>query len=143
MSQLDIDLEFALAELPDDVLRRIAGWATLQCLERAGLASLPALGPAIDALKHGEPIPKPLDDYSHFSSVVERTSVVRTNLPAPPNGDYEQSPQDWAIASVLNSTAEDPLTAALEVLACLAFVSGQHGYRQAFAKVRETFPIGQ
>jgi hypothetical protein len=46
MAQLDIDLEFALAEADDTTHRAVAAWAALQALQQAGLLGLPAIAPA-------------------------------------------------------------------------------------------------
>ncbi|MET8148874.1 hypothetical protein ACIBSW_22185 [Actinoplanes sp. NPDC049668] len=63
----------------------------------------------------------------------------RTSVPVPPDGEYEESPQDWAITTLFHSAEEDSLAAVLEVV-CMAFVYGRDGYRHAFAAVREQFP---
>ncbi|GAA0572957.1 hypothetical protein GCM10010172_66930 [Paractinoplanes ferrugineus] len=61
-------------------------------------------------------------------------------MPAPPDGDYEQSPHDWATSGLFLSAEEDSLVAVLEVPVCRAFVHGRDGYRQVFADLRSQFP---
>ncbi|MEU4693775.1 hypothetical protein [Actinoplanes sp. NPDC023714] len=140
ISRLDIDLEFAVAGLPDDAHRRIASWVTLRCLERAGLIGVPKLAPAVAALRRGERVPVPFDDSGHVWAVLRHLAVPRTEVPAPPDGEYDQSPQDWAASAIFHSALDDSLAAVLEVLVCIAYVHGQHGYREAFAGVRAAFP---
>lgn len=138
LSRLDMDLEFALAGADDQVHRQVAAWAALRCLEEAGLIGLPQL--AVAALRRGDPAPPPFDDSGHCWGVLERAQPPRTSLPVPPDGEYEQSPQDWAITTLFHSTNEDSLVAVLEVVVSLAFVHGRDGYRQALAELRRQFP---
>lgn len=140
LSRLDMNLEFALAETDDRTHRQVAAWGALQCLEEAGLIGLPQLAPAVAALRRGEPAPPPFDDSAHCWGVLERVKPPRTSVPVPPDGDYEQSPQDWAITILFHTAEEDSLVAAMEVVVCLAFVHGRDGYRPAFANLRRRFP---
>lgn len=140
LSRLDMDLEFALADADDQLHRQVAAWAALRCLEEAGLIGLPQLAPAVAALRRGDPAPPPFDDSGHCWGVLERAQPPRTSLPVPPDGEYEQSPQDWAITTLFHSTNEDSLVAVLEVVVSLAFVHGRDGYRQALAELRRQFP---
>ncbi|GAB1639617.1 hypothetical protein [Krasilnikovia sp. MM14-A1259] len=140
ISELDIDLEFAVADADDATQRQIATWATLRSLEQAGLVDLPQIAPAVAALRKGRKVPKPFDDSAMVWPILGAADIARTSVPVPPNGEYEQSPQDWAISALFHSAMEDSLAAALETLVCLAYVHGRHGYRQAFTAVREAFP---
>ncbi|MEV6350778.1 hypothetical protein [Actinoplanes sp. NPDC051851] len=140
LSRLDMDLEFALADADDQTHRQVAAWAALQCLQEAGLIDLPQIAPAVAALRRGAPVPKPFDDCAHCWGVLERAQPPRTSRPVPPDGDYEQSPQDWAITTLFHSTEQDSLVAVMEILVCLAYVHGRDGYRQAFADLRQQFP---
>ena len=140
ISALDPDLEFALAEADDTTHRQVAAWAALRSLEQAGLIGLPQIAPAVAALRRGERVPAPFDDHGPVWGVLEQAAPPRTSVPAPPDGKYEQSPQDWAISTLFHSATEDSLAAALEVLVCLAFVHGRDGYRQALDAVRQEFP---
>jgi hypothetical protein len=140
LSRLDVDLEFALADADDRARRQVAAWAALQCLEEAGLIGLPQLAPAVAALRRGDPAPPPFNDSGHCWSVLERAQPPRTSLPVPPDGAYEQLPQDWAITTLFHSAEEDSLVAVMEVVVCLAFVHGRDGYRQAFVDLRRQFP---
>ena len=140
LSRIDMDLEFALADADDPTHRQVAAWAALQCLEEAGLMGLPQLAPAVAALRRGDPAPPPFNDSGHCWSVLEQAKPPRTSLPVPPDGEYEQSPQDWAITTLFHSAEEDSLVAVLEIVVCLAFVHGRDGYRQALADLRRQFP---
>jgi hypothetical protein len=140
ISALDIELEFRLAELPDDVHRKVTTWVTLRCLTQAGLADVPQFAPAVAALRQGRRVPAPFDDPGRVWSLVGTLTVPMTSVPAPPHGEYEQSPQNWASSAIFHSANGDSLSAVLEVLVCLAYVHGQHGYRRAFADVRAAFP---
>ncbi|MEV6349205.1 hypothetical protein [Actinoplanes sp. NPDC051851] len=140
LSRLDVDLEFALAEVDDRTHRQVAAWAALRCLEEAGMIGLPQLAPAVAAFRRGEPAPPPFDDSGHCWSVLKRANPPRTSVPAPPDGAYEQSPQDWATTALFHSAEEDSLVAVLEVMACLAFVYGRDSYRRAFGDLRAQFP---
>jgi hypothetical protein len=137
MSQLDPDLEFALASVDDSVHRRVAAWAALQALRQAGLIGLPQIAVAVAALRRGEPAPPPFDDSGHVWGVLESADRPRTSVPVPPDGEYEQSPQDWAITTLFHSALDDSLAAVLEVAVALAYVYGRDGYEQAFADLRE------
>ena len=140
ISQLDIDLEFALAEADDTTHRHVAGWATLRSLEQAGLVDLPQIAPAVAALRRGERVPPPFDDSGTVWSILHAADVARTSVPDPCDDGYEHSPQNWATSALFHSAMDDSLAAALEVLVCLAYVHGRDGYRQAFTAVREAFP---
>ncbi|MBU2664884.1 hypothetical protein KOI35_15380 [Actinoplanes bogorensis] len=140
ISQLDPDLEFALSEADDATHRRVAAWAALRSLAQAGLVDLPEIAPAVAALRRGEPAPPPFDDSGFVWAALERADVPRTSVPVPPDGSYEQSPQDWGITVLFHSAESDSLVAVLEVLVCLAYVSGRDGYRDALAEVRRVFP---
>ncbi|GGQ83671.1 hypothetical protein [Couchioplanes azureus] len=140
LSRIDIDLEFALADADDRTHRQVAAWAALQCLEQAGLIGLPQLAPAVAALRRGDPAPPPFNDSGHCWGVLRRAQPPRTSLPVPPDGEYEQSPQDWAITTLFHSADDDSLVAVLEIVVCLAVVHGRDGYRQALADLRTQFP---
>lgn len=73
-------------------------------------------------------------------SFLERANPVRTSVPVPPDGEYEQPPQEWAIITLFHSVMDDALAAALGVLVGLAFAHRRDGYRRALAAVRERFP---
>jgi len=140
ISRLDEDLEFALADADDATHRQVAAWAALRSLEQAGLIGLPQIAPAVAALRRGERVPAPFDDSGHVWAALEQANPPHTSVPVPPDGEYEQSPQNWAMTTLFHTAEQDSLAAVLEVLVCLAFVHGRDGYRQAFAKVREQFP---
>ncbi|MEV4349009.1 hypothetical protein AB0J83_31515 [Actinoplanes sp. NPDC049596] len=72
--------------------------------------------------------------------MLEQANPPRTSVPTPPDGEDEQSPQDWAISTLFHSAMDDSLAAALEVVVCLAYVHGRDGYRQALADLRTRFP---
>jgi hypothetical protein len=140
LSRLDMDLEFALAAADDRTHRQVAAWTALRCLDESSLIGLPQLAPAVAALRRGDPAPPPFDDSGHCWGVLNRAQLSRTSLPVPPDGEYEQSPQDWAITTLFHSAKRDSLVAVLEVVVCLAFVHGRDGYRQALADLRRQFP---
>ena len=140
LSRLDMDLEFALADADDRTHRQVAAWAALRSLDEAGLIGLPQLAPAIAALRRGDAVPPPFNDSGHCWDVLGRAQLPRTSLPVPPDGAYEQSPQDWAITTLFHSAKQDSLVAAMEVVVYLAFVHGRDGYRQALADLRRQFP---
>jgi hypothetical protein len=141
LARLDIELTFALSEADDATHRAVAAWAAVRALEQAGLIDLPAIAPAVTALRRGRPAPPPFDDSGTAWSILANAPVARTSVPVPPpQGDYEQSPQDWAITTLFHSAEPDSLTAVLDILVALAFVYGRDGYRQVLAEVREKFP---
>ncbi|HWS38164.1 MAG TPA: hypothetical protein VN408_36190 [Actinoplanes sp.] len=143
LSRIDMDLEFALSAVDDRTHRAVTAWAALRCLEDSGLIGLPQIAPAAAALRRGEQVPWPFHDSGHCWNVLHRAQPPRTSLPVPPDGGYEQSPQDWAIMTLFHSAKKDSLVAVLEVVVCLAFVHGRDGYRQAFAELYERFPVVQ
>ncbi|MEU7906207.1 hypothetical protein [Actinoplanes sp. NPDC049118] len=140
ISRLDPDLEFALADADDATHRQVAAWAALRSLERAGLIGLPQIAPAVAALRRGQRAPAPFDDSAHVWAVLRQANPPHTSVPVPPDGEYEESPQNWAMTTLFHTAEEDSLAAVLEVLVCMAFVYGRDGYRHAFAAVREQFP---
>jgi len=140
LTQLDVDLEFALAEADDAVHRRVAAWAALQCLDVSGLSALPMYQPVIAPLRRGEPAPEPFDEVRYGWDVLEWSQARRTEVPAPLEGEGTQSPQDWATRALWRSTDRDSLIAVLSVVVCLAYASGRDGYRRAFADLRARFP---
>jgi hypothetical protein len=140
ISTLDPTLEFALADADDGTHRQVAAWAALRSLEQAGLIHLREIAPAVAALRRCERVPAPFDDSGYVWSVLERANPPRTSVPVPPDGAYEQSPQNWAITTLFHSARDDSLAAALEVLVSLAFVHGRDGYQRALGAVRDQFP---
>jgi hypothetical protein len=129
-----------MADADDATHRQVAAWAALQSLEQAGIIGLPQIAPAVAALRRGDRVPAPFDASGHVWSLLARANPPRTSVPAPPDGAYEQSPQDWAISTLFHSAMDNSLAAALEVLVCLAYVHGRDGYRQALTAAREQFP---
>lgn len=129
ISELDIDLEFALAEADDATHRRVAAWATLRSLEQAGLIVLPAIAEPVAALRAGGRVLPPFDDSGTIWGIVNRGGFSRTNVavPVPPGSNDEESPQNWAMMAIFHSALADSLSAALETLVCLAFVHGRDG----------------
>jgi hypothetical protein len=142
ISQLDIDLEFALAEADDATHRRVARWATLRSLEQANLVDMPAIAKAVAALRAGRRVPKPFDDSAAIWGIVSQGGFTRSNVhvPLPSNSTDKQSPQDVAMSAIFHSALDDSLAAALETLVCLAFVYGRDGWHDAFAACWHAFP---
>ncbi len=138
LEPLDIDLAFALSEADDNVHRAVACWAALRAAEIAGMVDLPALAPAIAALRQGKPVPPPFDDsgymWSRFANALPRTTIM-----LPPDGQREQTRQDWAIVALFHTAVPDSLSAAYQALAGAAGAYGME-YRQLFAHLRGTFP---
>jgi len=94
----------------------------------------------VAALRRGRPVPPPFDDPGVAWQILYNSSAPRTSVPVPPDGDYEQCPQNWAITTLFHTAAADSLTAALDILVALAFVHGRDGYQQVFTEVWATFP---
>lgn len=140
LTELDPQLEFALAEADDAVHRRIAAWAALRCADVSGLIDLSEFEPAFAALRRGEPVPPPFDDPGACWTLYERTNALRTIVPAPLDGKGPVLIQNWALPALFFSAHEDSLLAVLEVAVCLAQVHGRDGYRQVFADLRARFP---
>jgi hypothetical protein len=140
LTELDIDLEFAIAEADESAHRQIAAWAALRCLEVAGLSRLPLFESAVDALRRGDSAPPPFDQLRYGWDVLEWSRVPRTSVPAPPDGARLESPEEWAVRTLPYSTERDSLIAALQNVVCLAYVHGRDGYRRAFADLRSEFP---
>jgi hypothetical protein len=105
MAELDVDLEFALAEADDTTHRAVAAWAVLQALQQAGLLGLPAIAPAVAALRRSEPVPPPFDDPGAVWSILHRSAVVHTKRARPASrrlravpaelGDHHPVPLGW------------------------------------------------
>jgi hypothetical protein len=138
LEPLDMDLVFTLSEADDSVHRAVACWAALRAAEVAGMVDLPALAPAIAALRRGRPVPPPFDDsgymWSRFADAVPRTTVM-----LPPDGEIEQTRQDWAIVALFHSAVPDSMTAAYQALSGAAGAYGM-GYRQLFSQLRDALP---
>lgn len=109
-------------------------------MERAGIADLPAIAPAVAALRRGAKPPPPFDDLGYVWPIVQRAPYGRTVVPAPLDGHHPLCPQDSAVIALYASTRPDSLTAALETLVALADVYGRDGYRPTLAAVWDTFP---
>lgn len=139
LTELDVDLEFAIADADEITQRQIAAWAALRCLEVSGLSGESLLEPAVDALRSGESPPPPFDELRYGWDVLEWSRVRRTSVPAPPDGASRDSPEEWAIRALQYSTGRDSLISALQSVVCLAYVHGRDGYRQAFADLRAEF----
>lgn len=140
LTELDVDLEFAIADADEITQRQIAAWAALRCLEVSGLSTEPLLAPAVDAFRRGESAPPPFDELRYGWDVLEWSRVPRTSVPAPPDGASSESPEEWAMRTLQYSTERDSLISALQNVVCLAHVHGRDGYRQAFADLRAEFP---
>ena len=129
-----------MADADDATHRQVTAWAALRSLQQAGLIELREIAPAVAALRRGERVPAPFDDSGYVWSVLADANPARTSVPVPPDGEYEQSPQNWAITTLFHSAMDDSLAAALEVLVSLAFVHGRDGYQRALDAVRDHFP---
>jgi hypothetical protein len=140
LARLDIDLTFALAEADDAVHRAVAVWAALRAMERAGIAELAEIAPAVAALRRGAQPSPPFDDLGHVWPIVQRAPYEQTVVPAPLEGHHPLCQQDSAMIALFASTRPDSLTAALEALLALADVHGRDGYRPTIAAVWDTFP---
>jgi hypothetical protein len=101
------------------------------------MTALPALAPAIAALRQGKPVPPPFDDSGHMWSRFAN-AVPRTTIMLPPEGQTQQTQQDWAIVALFHTAVPDSLTAAYHALAGAAGAYGME-YRQLFTHLRETF----
>ena len=138
LEQLDLDAVFALSEADDAVHRQVAAWAALRTMDIAGFTELPALAPAVAALRRGEPVPPPFDSagymWSKFSSAMPHTSAK-----IPPNGDEEESQQNRAIVAMFYTAHDDSFTAAYSALASAAGAYGMD-YRRLFNEFRQVFP---
>lgn len=140
LTELDVDLEFALAEADDPLHRRVAAWAALECLDVAGLSMLPMYEPAVQTFRRGEPAPEPFDQPRYSWDVLEWSQPRRTEVTSPVDGEGSQSQQEWANRTLWYSTDRDSLVAVLSVVVCLAYVRGRDGYRRAFTDLRARFP---
>ncbi|WP_143235157.1 hypothetical protein [Paractinoplanes atraurantiacus] len=59
-------------------------------------------------------MPPPFDESGFCWGVLERAQPPRTSVPAPPDGEYEQSPHDWATTALFYSAQQDSLVAAMQ-----------------------------
>ena len=138
LEQLDLDVVFALSEVEDGVQRQVAAWAALRAMDLAGFTDLPALAPAVAALRRGEPVPPPFDTAGYMWRMFEN-AVPPTSAKVPPSGDEEQSQQNWAIAAIFETAHDDSFSAAYSALACAACVHGMD-YPRLLAELRQAFP---
>jgi hypothetical protein len=137
LESLDGSLFRSLSAASDDLRRQVACWAGLRAAEQSGLAPIPALAPAITALRGGKPVPPPFDDLGRLSATVP-AATPRTTAKRPPNADRDISQQDWAMAAMAQTAAADTLTAAADALAGAAGVYGMN-YPSLFIAAREAF----
>ena len=145
MALIDRRTLLAMSDVDDGVLREVARWSALQALTVAGIINLPAIAPAVAALRTGEPLPAPFDDdmgwYSIADAVTLRTHVAYLPVfDAEP--DVEEPVQQFQALGALGCAAiTNPLAAATSAVESAATTFGPDGYLRFLADLRAAFPI--
>ncbi|MEV8509648.1 hypothetical protein AB0368_33140 [Actinoplanes sp. NPDC051475] len=143
--RLDEELMHALADVDDPLHRAVARWAALRALTAAGMNDVPALAPAIAALRQGQPTPPPFDDeYAAMTAIedaVPLSTVPSIAVLRSEDSDRRESVQQWNAMPALAATAqEDSLEAALDAVVFATIVHGNEAYEEFLAQLWDAFP---
>lgn len=140
IAQLDRDLVDGIDNLDETAQRAVAIWAARRACGEAGLSDLDWVIPALAALEHGSPLPRPFDDHNAaFELLHTDTRVPRTAVPSYDGRHDRVSQQHAALPALWAATAADPLAAGLESL-FHAIVTFGSRYPRLLAEVRQAFP---
>ena len=142
LAALDRDLVDALAEVDAEKQRAIAAWAARMACERAGLADLDWVAPALDALDHGESLPAPFDDSAQaFRRLSGDERPLRVVITHPGGAPGPISQKHAALPAVTGAADTDPLRAAIDALYAAVVTFGDD-FRIVLAEVRGSFLVG-
>lgn len=140
MARLDRDLVEGLEHLDETTQRAVAVWAARQACDEAGLSDLDWITPALSALEHGGPLPRPFDDHrAAFEQLRTDARVPRTTVPSYDGRHDRVSQQHMALPALWAAAAADPLAAGLEALFHTTVTFGNR-YRRLLAELRRAFP---
>lgn len=143
MKELAPELARALDRLAPERQRAVARWAMRRAYEKAGLADIGWIAPALDAAERGQPLPAPFDgDGDDHERVWERLyadpDVPQTLVPSTDGRVPNVLQQAMAVPALFGAVEDDPLRAALDALYAAAVTYGpDHG--TLFAEARSAF----
>lgn len=142
---LDERLLYKLAEVDDATNRAVARWAALRALTAAGLVEIPALLPAVAALRSGDRVPAPFDD--EFRVVDMLGEAPQTHVEPIPrlvsevvDDDEDPIRELNALMAVVATARPNALEAALDAVVYAAIAHGGPGYERLLHELRATFP---
>ncbi|MEV6602007.1 hypothetical protein AB0M36_34915 [Actinoplanes sp. NPDC051346] len=143
---LDENLMYALAEADDDTHRVVARWSALQALSAAGVLDLPAVAPAVAALRRSEQVPAPFDDEFDAQDAVEETlpqgTVARIAALGGVVEDDQEPVSAWnAVLAVVATARPDSLEAALDAVVLAAISHGDTAYEQFLEDLHRRFDL--
>lgn len=143
MQELAPELAVALDRLSPERQRAVARWAMRRAYEKAGLAAVDWIAPALAAAERGEPLPAPFDVQDRVGRVARRVmddpAVPDTTVP-PARPEHPAIRQQFLALPALTAAVEDdPLQAALDALFAAAVTYGSD-YGTLFAEARSSFP---
>ncbi|MGW2230775.1 hypothetical protein [Streptomyces formicae] len=142
MRELAPGLAHAVDRLSPERQRDVARWAMRRAYEKAGLADVGWIVPALDAAERGQPLPAPFDTVDDHASVWERLfgdpDVPDTIVPSTDGRIPNMRQQAMAIPALYGAVEDDPLRAALDALYAAAVTYGP-AYDTLFAEARSAF----
>jgi hypothetical protein len=140
MARLDRGLVDGIEELDETAQRCVGLWAARRACGEAGLSDLDWVAPALAALQHGWPLPRPFDEHATaFQLLRTDARVPRTTVPSYDGRHDRVSQQHAALPVLWSAAAADPLTAGLESLFHATVTFGNQ-YPQLLLELRQTFP---
>ncbi|MET8152008.1 hypothetical protein ACIBSW_10945 [Actinoplanes sp. NPDC049668] len=142
LAKLDSELVTVLVKSKVQLQRRVAGWAAMHALTKAGMVDLPPLMPALDCLRQGKPTPKPFsNELKAMELLVDAVprSTVKRIVTGTDNDKRRVSRQAYAISALAAAGQRNATRAAIETIYAAAIVYGPE-YVTLFARLRAEFP---
>lgn len=135
MAWLDRDLTAGIERSDENTRRAVAIWAARRACGEAGLSDLDWVTAALDALKHGEPLPAPLDDSRTATRQLQRDPRVRLTTVDAYDGRQQVPQQPMAVLALSSAATADPRESLF-----YAIVTFGAGYPGLLAELRQAFP---
>jgi hypothetical protein len=135
----DPDLLEALYDSPPAVRDCAVRAAVRRLAERAGIAELPWVVPALEAVAGGLPLPAPFDDYARLVSMIDTDpafAVPATEIAMVGGGNQTVRPSRIAVAAILGVHGLPSEDAALRLVSQVLYGSGVPHHRAAINELR-------
>ncbi|MBM7783765.1 hypothetical protein [Tenggerimyces flavus] len=136
----DAEVVHALDAAGPALQRTVARWAARRVYDRAGLAEVEWIAPALAALERGEPLPPPFDQPDKaWERLIADPDAPDTTMLGMDGRSGPCHQQAFALPSLRHAADSDPLRAALTATldACAGYGID---YPELLADLRRTFP---
>jgi hypothetical protein len=141
LGELDRPLLDAFDRIEPETQRQVARWAARRAYEEAGLADVPWLAAALDALDAGAALPSVFNERSAaFDRLLTDSAVPHRTITTVDGRSDNFLQQAAAFGAVYEAGADDPLAAAINCARAAAETYGFGRWPELFAVLREAFP---